>query len=67
MSRYKITNYDFSYLRLLKFSPFERATRGGWRFGTRPIRDDVVKRLIDSGRAASDGTSVWLVKPEAGE
>ncbi|WLB43048.1 hypothetical protein QIH93_21100 [Bradyrhizobium ottawaense] len=41
----------YTHLRLLKLSPFERATRGGWRFGTRRIGDGVVARLIASGRA----------------
>ncbi|MDQ8732701.1 hypothetical protein [Bradyrhizobium sp. LHD-71] len=58
---------DSKYLRLLKFSPFERSSRGGWRFGTRPIADGVVDRLIASGRAATDGKLVWLVEMESPE
>lgn len=42
---------DAYYLRLLELSPFERRTRGGWRFGTRRISDGVAARLIASGRA----------------
>lgn len=42
-------------VRLLKLSPFERAARGGWRFGTRRISDGVVERLIASGRAEVRG------------
>lgn len=41
----------YTHLSLLKLSPFEQATRGGWRFGTRRIRNSVVARLIASGRA----------------
>ncbi|MHC2578195.1 hypothetical protein ACVI1J_009715 [Bradyrhizobium diazoefficiens] len=42
---------EYHVLRLLKLSPFERAPRGGWRFGTRRISDCVADRLIASGRA----------------
>ncbi|MGY4288850.1 hypothetical protein ACVWXO_008070 [Bradyrhizobium sp. LM2.7] len=42
---------DAHFVRLLKLSPFERAPRGGWRFGTRRISDGVADRLIASGAA----------------
>jgi hypothetical protein len=58
----------YKYLSLLKLSPFERRARGGgWRFGTRRIDDCVVKVLTASGRAATDGVTVWLVKVEPAE
>lgn len=41
----------YTHLSLLKLSPFEQTTRGGWRFGTKRIRDSVVTRLVASGRA----------------
>jgi len=50
----------YTHLRLLKLSPFERATRGGWRFGTRRIGDGVVARLIASGRAEIIGDRLQL-------
>jgi hypothetical protein len=56
---------DYKYITLLKLSPFERNSRGGWRFGTRSVADSVVARLIASGRAAADDKLVWLVKTEA--
>jgi len=52
-------------LRLLELSPFERRPRGGWRFGTRNIRDCVVLSLIASGRARIEGDKVFLCIPEA--
>jgi hypothetical protein len=57
-----LKNDDLHLIRLLEFSPFERRERGGWRFGTKVIRDPIIERLIASGRAASDGATVWLVK-----
>jgi hypothetical protein len=54
-------NYELTFLRLLEFSPFERRPRGGWRFGTKVISDDVVGRLTASGRAFIDGDQVRLV------
>lgn len=60
----RLKNSDYRFLKLLEYSPFERRARGGWRFGTRRIGDSVVARLTASGRAASDGLTVWLVKPE---
>ena len=50
----------YTHLRLLKLSPFERAKRGGWRFGTRRIGDGVVARLIASGRAEIVGGRLQL-------
>ncbi|MEY9110427.1 hypothetical protein ABH999_006623 [Bradyrhizobium yuanmingense] len=50
----------YTHLGLLKLSPFEQATRGGWRFGTRRIRDSVVNRLIASGRAEIVGGRLQL-------
>ncbi|MBN8987455.1 MAG: hypothetical protein J0H42_04365 [Rhizobiales bacterium] len=55
-----LTSYDRVFLRLLKLSPFERRARGGWRFGTRTISDQIVERLIASGRAMSDGETIRL-------
>jgi hypothetical protein len=52
---------DYQFLRLLRQAPFERRTRG-WRFGTKTISDQVVERLIASGRARRDGSRVYLVK-----
>lgn len=49
---------DFHLIRLLKAYPFERRQRGGWRFGTKRIGNDVVARLIASGRARIDGERV---------
>lgn len=57
-------NHLYKYLRLLELSPFEQRARGGWRFGTKSIRDSVVDSLIASGRAASDGDFVWIVMAE---
>jgi hypothetical protein len=53
---------DKIFIRLLRFGPFDRRTRGGWRFGTKTISDQVVERLIASGRARRDGPRVYLVK-----
>ncbi|MGN1291039.1 MAG: hypothetical protein ACI4XG_31315 [Bradyrhizobium sp.] len=48
---------DGLILELLRFGPFER--RGGrWRFGTRPIADQVVARLIATGWAVRDGDHI---------
>ena len=52
-------------LRLLELSPFERRPAGGWRFGTRNIRDGVVLGLVASGRARIEGDRVFLKLPEA--
>lgn len=52
MSGSSSTTYtDYYFVRLLKLSPFERAPRGGWRFGPRRISDGVADRLVASGRA----------------
>lgn len=51
----------YKYIKLLELSPFER--RGGrWRFGARSIGDSVIARLIASGRPASDGRRVCIVR-----
>jgi hypothetical protein len=51
---------DASYLRLLQLGDFVRRSRGGWRFGTKNITDQVVDRLIATGRAEIDGDRVRL-------
>ncbi|MBR1206990.1 MULTISPECIES: hypothetical protein [unclassified Bradyrhizobium] len=38
-------------LQLLEYGPFERHPSGGWRFGARKIRPEMVERLVASGRA----------------
>lgn len=53
---------DSDFLRLLKFSPFERRPRGGWRFGTKVITDLTVDRLIASRRARIEGDRVVFVE-----
>lgn len=50
---------DSDFLRLLKFSPFERRD-ARWRFGAKTISDTVVGRLIASGAAISDGDRLYL-------
>ncbi|OAF11567.1 hypothetical protein AXW67_22390 [Bradyrhizobium neotropicale] len=42
---------DSRYLRLLQLGDFVRRSRGGWRFGTKIITDQVADRLIAAGRA----------------
>lgn len=54
---------DQIFIRLLKLGPFDRRMRGGWRFGTKTISDQVVARLIASGRARRDGDRIWLTEP----
>lgn len=55
----ELYNSDYRFLRLLELGPFERRQRGGgWRFGVRTISDNVVRRLIASGRAAEHGDQV---------
>ena len=39
------------YLRLLELGHFERRQRGGWRFGTKVIRDSVADHLVAKGYA----------------
>lgn len=51
----KLPPYHYKHVCLLKLSPFERAPRGGWRFGTRRISDGVADSLIASGRAEIQG------------
>ena len=53
---------DGRILRLLKYAPLERRPRGGWRFGTKRIEDQVVARLLEAGRARLDGDMVHLVE-----
>lgn len=58
------TSFDQSAapaLRLLRLAPLERRA-GGWRFGARRISDQVVDRLVERGKVASDGTRAWLVE-----
>jgi hypothetical protein len=59
------TYTDYYFVRLLKLSPFERAARGGWRFGTRRISDGVASRLIASGRAEVIGGQLHHKPTEA--
>ncbi|WP_456622174.1 MULTISPECIES: hypothetical protein [unclassified Bradyrhizobium] len=59
------TYTDYYFVRLLKLSPFERAPRGGWRFGTRRISDGVADRLIASGRAEIIGQQMHFKRAEA--
>lgn len=54
-----LTTYDPRFLRLLELSPFEKRTRGGYRFGTKTISDRVVDRMIESGCAVREGK--WLL------
>ncbi len=53
--------YDRRVLRLLAMAPFQRR-RGGWRFGTNRIGDDVVDRLLASGRVMQDGDRIVRAK-----
>ncbi|MFK4674631.1 hypothetical protein ACFLEY_21510 [Bradyrhizobium sp. YCK136] len=59
------THTETYFLRLLELSPFERRTRGGWRFGTRRISDGVADRLIASGRAEIRGEQLHHKTAEA--
>ena len=52
---------DQKYIALLKCGAFERRPAGGWRFGTRPIADSVVDRLVAYGRARRAGDRLELV------
>lgn len=56
---------DFHLIRLLKLCPFVRRPRGGWRFGTKRISDDVVARLTASGRARIEGEKLILCRSDA--
>jgi len=49
--------------RLIKLGPFDRRSRGGWRFGTKTISDPIVARLIASGRARRDGDRIVKAEP----
>jgi hypothetical protein len=50
---------DHRFMLLLGMGQIERRP-DGWRFGTRRIADQVVERLINSGRAVRDGDRVRL-------
>lgn len=63
---YRFDAMESRTLRLLKFGAIERR-RGGWRFGTRRIADQVIARLLAQGRARTDGNRVWLPSPGAAE
>lgn len=54
-----LSQYDRRYLRLLKMAPFQRR-RGGWRFGTNRLDDDVVERLVRDGHVIQDGDLIKL-------
>ena len=56
--------YRSYFLRLLEIGPFERRTRGGWRFGTKIISDAVVEQLLACGRVEIAGTQLKLKQPE---
>lgn len=62
----KLLPGDTYFLRLLAYSPFERRKHNqGWRWGTRRIRDNVVDRLIASGRAVQSGDNIRLAIAES--
>ena len=63
MSDQKIHNQRY-FLRLLEIGPFERRSRGGWRFGTKIISDAVVEQLLACGRTEIAGTQLKLKQPE---
>jgi hypothetical protein len=52
-------------LKLLKFGAFERRPRGGWRFGTKTMSNDVVARLIASDHAEIVDGRLQLKRREA--
>lgn len=54
--------YDRDFLRLLRFGPFQRR-RGGWRFGTKVISDQIIARLTASGAARIVGDFVVEAEP----
>ena len=56
--------YDSRYLRLLQMGPFQRR-RGGWRFGTNRLDDEVVQRLVDDGRVVRIGSLIMLARKES--
>lgn len=58
---------DYTYLALLRQSPFEPHARGGWRFGTRRIADSVAERLVASGRAEICGRRLQLTHRQPGD
>lgn len=60
----KLYQADYTILRLLSYSAFERRADGRWRYGTRSIADSVAQRLIASGRAVRDGDNLVAVSFE---
>lgn len=60
MKPYHATTTTTAFLRLLQISPFQQRS-GGWRFGCKRISDDVVARLVASGRARIDGLQLVRV------
>lgn len=59
MTKPQLNQYDRRYLRLLQMAPFERR-RGGWRFGTNRLADDVVERLLEADLVERDGDRILL-------
>jgi hypothetical protein len=55
---------DHRFLLMMRSGQIERRNDAWW-YGVRRIADHVVARLVESGRAASDGRKVWLSKPGA--
>lgn len=54
--------YDSRLLRLMRLGALELRA-GGWRFGTKRIADQVVQRLVATGRTRRDGDRLRLVIP----
>jgi hypothetical protein len=52
---------DRQYLQLLRLAPFQRGPRG-WRFGTRPISEAVLERMIADGRIEISGDQATLTR-----
>jgi hypothetical protein len=61
MKKPPLNQYDRRYLRLLQMAPFERR-RGGWRFGTNRLADDVVERLLEAEMIERDGDRIVLAR-----
>lgn len=55
-----VATTDAPYLRLLQLGDFVRRSRGGWRFGTKIVADQVVERLIAAGQAEIHGDRLRL-------
>lgn len=49
---------DRPIARLLRYGAFEKRAKGGWRFGTKVIADEVVDRLISAGVARRTGDRI---------